>query len=288
MNQKYLKYLFLFLLALVWGSSFILIKKGLQHLSPFQVGSLRIVFAAVFIIIFGFRYIAKINRRHFKYLLITSLLGTFVPVFLFSWAQTSLNSSISAILNSLTPLNTLLIGIWFFGFGFQRRQLLGVILGFLGSGLLIINGIQEGGQQDFRFSLLLIIATWCYATNVNLLNKYLNDLNPISITVGNFVIILIPALIVLYFSDFGAVTFNEQVISAIGYIALLGVVGTAMANVVFFKLIKISSPIFASSVTYLIPLIASFWGLLDHERFTLVQLIGAVIILIGVYLSAKK
>ncbi len=288
MENKTLRYILLITLALIWGSSFILIKKGLLYLNPFQVGALRIVFAAMFIIVVGFRYLAKINRRHWKYLFITAMLGTFIPAFLFSWAQTSLNSSISAILNSLTPLNTLLIGIWFFGYSFQRRQLWGVVIGFMGSILLIINGINEGGNQDFRFSILLIIATWCYATNVNMLNKYLYDLNPISITVGNFSILLLPALGVLFGSGFSLQNITPEITTSIGYLALLGIVGTAMANIIFFKLIKISSPIFASSVTYLIPLVASVWGLFDHEVFTWMQLLGAVIIMCGVYLSAKK
>lgn len=288
MENKTLRYVLLITLALIWGSSFILIKKGLLYLNPFQVGALRIVFAAMFIIVVGFRYLAKINRRHWKYLFITAMLGTFIPAFLFSWAQTSLNSSISAILNSLTPLNTLLIGIWFFGYSFQRRQLWGVVIGFMGSILLIINGINEGGNQDFRFSILLIIATWCYATNVNMLNKYLYDLNPISITVGNFSILLLPALGVLFGSGFSLQNITPEITTSIGYLALLGIVGTAMANIIFFKLIKISSPIFASSVTYLIPLVASVWGLFDHEVFTWMQLLGAVIIMCGVYLSAKK
>lgn len=288
MENKNLRFVYLFILALVWGSSFILIKRGLLGLTPFQLGALRIVFAALFLLIIGFKSIARIQRHHWKYLALTGLLGTFLPVFLFSVAQTQITSAVSAILNSLTPLNTLVLGIIFFGIDFQRRQIWGVVLGLAGSTLLIVNGALENPNSNYYFAILLIIASICYAVNVNLIKTHLSDLNPVSITTGNFVILLIPALFVLYFSDFWVAVHHEKTQNVLVYILILGVVGTALANILFFKLIKISSPVFASSVTYLIPVVAFFWGLLDNEHLTFLQLLGAMIVLGGVYLSAKK
>ena len=287
MPKSYQKFYILGLLALVWGSSFILIKKGLLGLSPYQLGALRIIFAGSFILIIGFKSLSKISQRQWKYLLITSMLGTFIPVFLFSVAQTEISSSISAILNSLTPLNTLLIGILLFAIDFQRRQIIGVIIGFLGSLLLVLNGASNHPDHNYYYSILLIIASFCYATNVNFLNKYLNDLSPMSITAGSFVILMTPALIVLYFSGFWDVYSLESTTTALPYILILGIVGTGIANVLFFRLIQMSSPIFASSVTYLIPVVAFMWGILDNESLTLIQGLGALIVLVGVYLSAK-
>lgn len=286
-NNK-IKFYILILLALVWGSSFILIKKGLLGLSPYQLGALRILFAGTFILMIGFQSLSKIALRQWHFLFITSMLGTFVPVFLFAVAQTQISSTISAILNSLTPLNTLWIGILFFTIDFQRRQILGVVIGFMGSLLLVINGAQEHPDQNYYYALLLVMASFCYATNVNFLNKYLSDLSPMSITAGSFAILYIPALIVLYFSGFWQHYQQEEVAQALPYVVGLGVVGTGIANVLFFKLIQISSPIFASSVTYLIPIVAFLWGLVDNESLTLVQLLGAIIVMIGVYLSARK
>jgi drug/metabolite transporter (DMT)-like permease len=216
------------------------------------------------------------------------MLGTFVPVFLFAVAQTEISSTISAILNSLTPLNTLWIGILFFAIDFQRRQILGVFIGFLGSLLLVLNGAFVNPDHNYYYAVLLVVASFCYATNVNFLNKYLSDLSPMSITAGSFAILYVPSLIVLYFSGFWQHAQQAEVIEALPYVALLGIVGTGIANVLFFKLLQISSPIFASSVTYLIPIVAFLWGLVDNESLTLIQLLGAIIVMFGVYLSARK
>ncbi|MDP2162344.1 MAG: DMT family transporter [Flavobacterium sp.] len=288
MENKNLKFIYLIILALVWGSSFILIKRGLVGLNPFQLGSLRMVFAALFLLLIGFNSIKHIQLRHWKYITLTAIMGTFIPVFLFSVAQTQISSSVSAILNSLTPLNTLVLGIILFKIDFQRRQIFGVFIGLTGSALLIMNGALNNPDQNYYYAILLVIASICYALNVNIIKTYLSDLNPLSITAGNFVVILFPALAVLYFSDFFTAVQTEATQNVLVYILILGVVGTALANILFFKLIKISSPVFASSVTYLIPVVAFLWGMVDHETLTFVQLIGASIILLGVYLSAKK
>ncbi len=288
MNSKNIKWGLLVLLALIWGSSFILIKKGLLGLTPFQLGSLRIIFAALFLLIIGFKTLSKIPQFQWKYVALTSLFGTFIPVYLFSIAQTQISSSVSSILNSLTPLNTLLLGVLFFGLSFKRSQIFGVCIGLIGSALLILNGAANNPGQNYYYTILVLIASVCYATNVNLIKRHLSDLSPLTISTGNFAVLLIPALFVLYFSGFFEVATLPAVQNAVLFIVILGVVGTGIANIIFFKLIQISSPVFATSVTYLIPVVAFFWGLLDNEMLTPVQFFGAFIILIGVYLSAKK
>ncbi|MGM8360323.1 DMT family transporter [Flavobacterium sp. ARAG 55.4] len=288
MESKQVKWGYLGLLSLVWGSSFILIKKGLIGLSAIQVGSLRIIFAALFLLLIGFKSLSKIPKDKWKFIALTSVFGTFVPAFLFALAQTEIDSSVSSILNSLTPLNTLVLGVLFFGVGFQKRQVWGVFIGLIGSLLLVFNGALNHPGQNYYYAVLVIIASLCYAVNVNLLKRFLSDLSPISITTGNFLFLIFPALIILYFTGFYDVLAVEKVQHSVLFIMILGVVGTGIANILFFKLIQISSPVFATSVTYLIPVVAFFWGLLDHETLTAVQFFGAFIILIGVYLSAKK
>lgn len=288
MQTATLKWFLLTILALIWGSSFILIKKGLVSLSPMQLGSLRIIFSAVFLLIIGFKSLTQIKQYQWKYIALTSLFGTFIPAFLFAVAQTQISSSVSSILNSLTPLNTLIIGGVAFGLTFKRSQILGVIIGLIGTLLLIINGALNHPNQNYWYTILVLIASICYATNVNLLKKYLSDVKPLSISTGNFVVMLIPALIVLFSTDFLSVVANAEVQNSMIYIVILGVVGTGIANIIFFKLIQMSSPVFATSVTYLIPVVAFFWGLLDNEMLTPIQFIGAFIILVGVYLSSKK
>lgn len=288
MKAQQLKWFFLIVLALIWGSSFILIKKGLLGLSPFQLGSLRIVFCALFLLIIGFKNLTEIPLHKWKYIAITAMFGTFIPAYLFSIAQTEINSSVSSILNSLTPLNTLILGILVFGLDFKRTQIIGVIIGFIGTLLLIFNGAVNNPNQNYWYTILVLIASICYATNVNLIKKYLSDMKPLTITTGNFSVMLIPALIILFFTDFFSIVSDEKVQQSMFFVAVLGIIGTGIANVLFFKLIQMSSPVFATSVTYLIPVVAFFWGLLDNEMLTPVQFIGAFIILVGVYLSSKK
>ena len=288
MNSKQTKWFFLLLLALIWGSSFILIKRGLVGLTPYQLGAFRIFFAGLFLLIIGFNSLKSIPKPKWKYIALTALFGTFIPAFLFSIAETRLDSSISAILNSLTPLNTLVIGFLSFGLIFKRSQIYGVIIGFIGSILLVFNGAIHHPEQNYYFSIFVIIASICYALNVNLVKRYLSDLSPLSITTGNFAVMILPALFILAFSGIGKTISIESTQHSIFFILLLGIVGTGIANIIFFKLIQISTPVFATSVTYLIPIVAFFWGLLDNEMLTPVQFLGAFIILIGVYLSSKK
>lgn len=288
MKVQQLKWIYLIVLALIWGSSFILIKRGLVGLNPLQVGSLRMIFAAIFLLIIGFRNLPRIPLYQWKYLALTALFGTFIPAFLFAMAQTQIDSSVSSILNSLTPLNTLIIGTFAFGLQFKRIQIIGVFIGFLGTSLLIFNGAIHHPEQNYYYAILVLIATICYATNVNLIKRYLSDLSPLSISTGNFTLMLVPALVILFSTGFMNTMHKVEVQSAVFYIMILGIVGTGIANIIFFKLIQMATPVFATSVTYLIPVVAFFWGMLDEEMLTIVQLLGASVILFGVYLTSKK
>lgn len=288
MDAKQFKWFYLLLLSLIWGSSFILIKRGLVGLTAIQVGSLRIIFAGLFLLVVGFSSLKKISLRQWKFVALTSFFGTFIPAFFFAIAETQVNSSIVAILNSLTPLNTLVLGIIFFGIQFQKRQVLGVFIGLVGCLLLVLNGASDRSGQNYYYLILVVIATLCYAINVNLIKKYLSDLNSLSITTGNFAVLFLPALIILCTTDFTHKIHLETTQYSVLFVMILGILGTGIANVLFFKLIQMSSPVFATSVTYLIPIVAFFWGLLDNEMLTPVQFFGAFVILIGVYLSAKK
>lgn len=288
MKSQQLKWIILMVLALIWGSSFILIKKGLIGLNPFQLGSLRIIFCAVFLLVVGFKSLASIPRHQWKFIALTSLFGTFIPAYLFAIAETKVSSSICSILNSLTPLNTLVFGAAFFGLTFRRNQFLGIIIGLLGTAILIFTGNNQEGSENYYYSVLVLMATVCYATNVNLIKKYLSDVKPLSITAGNFLVMLIPAILILCFTDFSSKISFSQTQQAMIYVMILGILGTGVANVLFYKLIQISSPVFASSVTYLIPIVAFLWGMLDNEMLAPSQFLGALIILVGVYLANKK
>ncbi len=288
MKSLQLKWVILVALALIWGSSFILIKKGLDGLNPFQLGSLRIIFCAVFLLIIGFKSLSSIAQHQWKYIALTSLFGTFIPAYLFAIAETKVSSSICSILNSLTPLNTLVLGTMVFGLNFRRNQFIGIIIGLIGTVVLIFTGNNQEGSQNYYYSILVLIATICYATNVNLIKKYLSDVKPLSITTANFLVMLVPAILILFFTDFSSTMYLPGTVHSMFFVMILGIIGTGVANVIFYKLIQISSPVFASSVTYLIPIVACIWGLLDSEMLTPFQLLGAFIILIGVFMANKK
>lgn len=288
MSNQRKKWFILILLSIVWGSSFILMKKGLLGFSQLQLGALRILITAVFLVLIGWKSLREINQKQWKYIVYTALLGTFFPAFLFAFALKELDSSISAILNSLTPFNTFIVGILLFGYAFKRKQFIGIFIGLLGTILLILNGAHLNPDQNYWYVLLVMLSSMGYAFNVNIIKKYLQDLSALAIATGNFIILIIPTFIVLWYADFFTVEWNTTSWTSLGYIAILSVVGTGIAKVLFNRLVQISTPVFSSSVTYLIPIVAVFWGVLDNEKLSIIQLLAAGIILFGVYLVNKK
>lgn len=290
MNNQQQKWLYLILLSLVWGSSFILMKKALIGLTPIQVGALRMIFTAIFLLLVAFPSLKKIQKKHYKHIVYTALAGTFIPGFLFAFAITNIDSSIVSILNSLTPFYTLILGAMIFGFAFKSAQLFGILIGLVGTLILILNGASLNPNQNYWYAFLIIVGSVGYALNANIIKKYLNDVSALSIVTGNFLVLLVPAIIVLCFTDF-FVTFdlkNEVLMESIGYLAILSVVGTGIAKTIYNKLVHISDPIFSSSVAYLIPLVAIFWGFLDGEKLSYLQIVSGIIILFGVYMVNKK
>jgi len=285
MQNNTKKWVYLFVLSLIWGTSYILIKKGLVGLSPLQLGAFRIVFTTFFLFIMGFKSLFKIPKDKWPWVALSALLGTFLPVFLFAYAETQIDSSIASILNSLVPLFTIFLGYLIFKIPFNGNQILGVLLGLLGAGILIFQGAEVNPQQNYMFSGLVVIAALCYAGNANILKSKLQELSSLGIAVGNFAVMLLPALIVLYFSGGLEINIADPIISeSLIYIAILAFFGTALAKILFNKLVQISSAVFSTSVTYLIPIVGIFWGVLDGERLTLIHLLGALVILTGVYL----
>ena len=290
MNTEQKKWFFLFILAITWGSSFILIKKGLQGLSPLQLGSLRTLISALFIFTIGFKSLKTIQSHQWKWIVITGFLGTFFPSFLFAFAETEVDSGVVSILNSLVPLNTILIGLAVFKITSTKTQVFGVILGFIGASMLIFNSMELHPDQNYLYAGFVVLATVMYASSVNIIKRYLQDVKPIAIATGNFVAIVIPAVLVLSFSNFFTIqTFeNDAIYRSIGCVAILSLFGTVMAKIIFNTLIQISSPVFASSVTYLMPVVALLWGLLDGEVFGLNQGLASLLIVSGIYLANKK
>ncbi len=290
MNNYQKKWVYLLVLSLIWGSSFILMKKSLIGLTALQMGSLRILITGFILIAVGFKSLKTIKKENYKWIAATGFLGTFFPAFFFSFAQTELDSAIASILNSLVPLNTILIGLFVYNISATKKQFIGVFIGLAGTILLIFHGAQINPNQNYFYAIFVILATVSYAMSVNIIKKYLQQEGALAIAAGNFIAIMIPAFIALLFSDFfSRVTFEGGLFyESIGYVIFLSIVGTAFAKVLFNKLVHIASPVFASSVTYVMTLVAVLWGVMDGEKIGYIQVIGGIIILIGVYLANKK
>jgi len=289
MNNRQAKWVYLIILSFIWGSSFILIKKSLVELSAIQVGALRIIFTSFFLFTVGFKKVKEIKKKDWKWIAWSGFLGSFFPPFLFAIAQTELDSAIASILNSLTPLNTSIIGVLLFGVLITKRQILGVVIGLTGTIILIAKGAEFNPNQNYWYSILIITSSLGYAFNINILKKHLSNLSALSIAVGNFVCILLPAIVILIFTGFFNQIFSSpEMQKGLIYVLVLALFGTAIAKVLFNKLISVASPVFAASVTYTMPLIAVFWGVIDEESLSIYQLLGGVVILLGVYLANKK
>lgn len=285
-NQKWL---YLIILSFIWGSSFILIKRSLVGYTPLQVGGLRIVFASTLLFIIGFRSLKTLSKTDWKWIGIAGLCSSFFPPFFFALAQMEISSGITSILNSVAPLFTTLVGIALFGLMLKGRQVLGVLIGLFGTVVLIAAGMENNVNQNYWYSLFIIFAALGYAFNINIIKKYLSHLSPLAVTTASFGVAFFPALIILMYTGvFQQFIHNSAMHQAVWYIMALAFLGTALANILFNKLIKLSSPVFAASVTYLIPLVAVLFGFLDGENISFIQLLGGLIILFGVWLVNRK
>lgn len=258
-------------------------------LTPLQVGSFRIIFSGLFLIMIGFRKLKDLELRQWKWITISGLLGSFFPVYFFAFAETEIDSAIASILNATTPLLTMTFGFLFFKAILSSNKILGVLVGLAGTLGLIFSGASINPDQNYWFALLVIAATICYAFNVNILKSYLNDVSVLGLTTGSFTVLLIPALIVLYSTGFFEVEqFSPETKLSLFYILILGVVNTGLAKIIFNRLVQISDPVFTSSVTYTIPVVAVGWGILDDEVFSFWQIISAFVILIGVFIVNRS
>ena len=285
MNINLRKWGTLVILSIIWGSSYILIKKGLTGLTPIQLGSLRVIITTILIAPIGFNKIKHIPKSKMKWVAISAFVGSFFPAYLFAFAETEISSSVTAVMVSLTPLFTLLISVIIFKEQLLKKQILGVLIGFLGIVVLINNELLIS-KFNLLYVMFIVLAAFCYSINANLLKYKLPNIPALGIVFMSFVFMFIPAFVILCFSDFPLLDFAKDplIIESIIYIVILALFGTAIAKVLYIKLLAISTPVFSVSTTYLMPVVAIFWGLLDGEEFKLIQFIGTSIILFGVYL----
>ncbi|MEO9872908.1 DMT family transporter [Ekhidna sp.] len=282
-----LAWILLFILAFIWGSSFILIKKGLLGLAPQEVGSLRIVAASLFLLPSALKRFKTVDSKKIVFLFIAGLLGSLIPAFLFAIAQTRLESAITGVLNGLVPLFTILIALFAFRQKQTKKVYLGVLIGFIGTAILISAGKGNSLTGINAYALLVVLATLCYASNLNLIKQKLNEIHAVTVTSVSLLLVGPFASIYLFgFTDFWyKVTNVDGTGMATFYICLLGVFGTAIALIIFNKILQMKDALFASSVTYIIPVFAVIWGVVDGENLYALHYVGMVAVGIGVYIA---
>lgn len=289
-STNFLAWSLLIVLSIIWGSSFIIIKKGLVAFDPGEIAALRIFSASLFLFPIAIKNLKQIKtRKQWVFLFTSGFLGSLIPAFLFPLAQTRIDSAVTGVLNALTPFFTILIGGMLVGAKFNKRIKLGIFIGFLGSILLVTAGSGFNLTQINYYALLIVMATILYGFNVNILKYYLGDLRPVHIT--SFAMMLIGPFslvyLLLYADVMSTLRSDLHNLIPLGYIIFLGVIGTAISLILFNKLVKITNIVFSSSVTYLIPVVAVIWGLIDNEVLLLQHYVGMIFIIVGVLLANK-
>lgn len=283
----------LILLSLIWGSSFILIKRGLDVFSAGEVGAYRIVAAATFLLPLSIPRFKNLDKTQIKNLIIVGLVGSFIPAFLFAKAQTQLSSSLTGVLNALTPLAVVVIGALFFNSKITARNGVGLAIAFIGVFILVTvkEGSGFGAFADINsHAFFVLLACVCYGFNLNIIKYKFVKIQPIEITAISLLMVLPLALVYLMAgTQFSYKVVNiDGALPALGYLTLLGVMGTAIALIIFNVMVKTATPVFAASVTYIIPIVAIFWGVLDGEVLLLGHYIGIAAVIIGVWIGNKK
>jgi drug/metabolite transporter (DMT)-like permease len=287
-TPDFTNWLLLGFLTIIWGSSYVLIKKALIAFTPIELGLLRLSLSFLATLPFLFMALKAIDTKLYPRILIAGILGTGLPVFLFAFSTTHINSSINGIINSLSPLFTVITGIYFFGTQITRIKWLGVIMGFMGAFVLVVGryGFDLGLSA---YALLSVVATFCYGTNSNFVKQFFPNVNAMYVTALAMFFMGLPSLVITI-----AIGLPQKVLEtpnglySFSGILFLAVFGTVLAWLIFYKLVQRTDALFAASVTYLIPIVAILLGVLDGETFRPVQGIGVVLILAGVYFVGKK
>ena len=287
MNKKAISWIILIALSLVWGSSFILMKQGLRAFSSDEVAGLRITIASAFMLPFLIRHYKIDLKTNLKGLLLMGVFGNLIPAFLFTKAETQISSSLTGMLNALTPMFTILIGMIAFNHKINKNQIMGVLIGLIGAIALVTLGDSGNDQsKNIMYCLLVAAATLCYAISVNGIKAYLGHVNSLTATVWSFTLIGPAAAIYLFgFTDVvNHATYHPEGLRSLGYISILAIVGSALSVVVYNTLIKLSGTVFAASCTYLIPVVAIGWGLFDGEIINLFQMLAVIVIITGIWM----
>jgi len=286
--KKLIDWLLFILLSIIWGSSFILMKHSKEELTASQIAAFRIFSAGLVLLPFAIFHLAKIPRPKMFLVILSGITGNLFPAFFFASAiAKNIDSSLASILNSLTPIFVVIIAVGIFRDKIKLHKITGVLIGFAGLILLFLSW-QGISFENFKYALLILLATLCYGINVNMVSHFLKEVHPLHIATISLAFMVIPAGVVLWQQNFLQLQFDESRVQwALVETVMLGVVGSAFATAIFYVLIKRGGGLFASLVTYGIPVIGIGWGIIDGENITVKQIACLAIILFGVYLTNR-
>ncbi len=283
------RWFLLIILALTWGSSFILVKKSLIAFSPYEIGAIRVVVSGLIFGIIGVPAIFKMPKKTLFWVIVAGFFGNFLPMFLFPIAQQEVSSSLAGILDALFPLFVLAFGFLLFGIKSKQTQVFGAIIGFVGAASLIYFSEANTEGSQFWYVMLIILACASYGINALLIKEKIPNLSSLKLTAAVFTFWSIPSFVILYFTGiFQNFELTPERTEAMGYLGFLTIFGTGIAMFLYYKLIQNTTAVFASSVSYLLPIVAVTWGILDGEKFTIWYILGGILILIGIYLIREK
>ena len=284
------KYFLLIFIAVIWGSSFILIKKILPVFDPYQIGAFRAGLSGLLLSFIGFPALKRMSKKDVFWIALSGLFGNFLVVFIFPIAQQGVSSSLAGIINALDPIFTLVLGAILFGIRNKVIQYAGAIIGFIGAIILVYSSNSENGQNHLYYTVLLVIGSALYAVAALIIEKKLHHIKSTDISTGIYTIWMVPSLFILSFSGFFT-DFDysqNETLTALGYLVFLTVISTTLVMFLFFKLVQDTSAVFVSTISLLLPVVAVIWGILDKEKFTVWYAIGGLLILISAYLIRDK
>lgn len=284
LSKKRWQWLSILFLALVWGSSFILMKKGLLAFSFVQVAAIRILVGFIVLIPLMLKHYKIVTHKNIWSIVLVGYAGIFIPAFLFTLAQTNISSSLAGMLNSTSPLFALVVGIFFYNSKPLKAQTAGIIIGFIGALTLVLNGNFSSIGNINVYALFIVLATFGYGINANEVKFKLTGISGIKVTALSFLFIGPVAGIVLAFTNLNAAYQSEHFYHSLMAVVTLSVFGSVISLFVYNSLIQHTSALFATSVTYVIPIFAILWGLFDGETVSLIQFAGMAIVLLGVYM----
>jgi len=293
-GNRYFQFFILLILGMIWGSSFILMKKALRTWSPDEMAAGRIFLAGIFLLPLIAHQFKLVKRKDFLPIILSGLFGNAIPAFFFAFAQTHIDSALGGMINSTTPIFTLLFGLLIFRIRISNLALGGIFLGLGGAVYLIYSYGMASGDNDWRYAMLAVAASACYGMSLNIIKSKLPHLPSLLITGYPFIITsTISFIYLISIGTFQKLSASPDMQHDSIYLVTLALMATAVGVYLFNLLIKQTTALFASLVTYLIPAFAILWGFSDGEKIGIYYFVGIAMIMGAIWMvnrgqSGKK